>query len=437
MTRMFAPALALLTSLVLAAPALAAFPYAPQGPPSDYSSYRLPSTSPVPNDLTDKRVWMYASTADPDSPYQEDKRELNGVRGAHIVDAQRDAAQAWTTTTGRPDVTIAILDSGIKWNDDGIMADTRKKIRLNKGELPVPNATRTAALEPGANCASYTGDGYDRDRNGVFNVLDYACDDRVELGAAHNVNPDLLEPQDVLIAFSDGKDDDHNGYVDDIAGWDFLDDDNDPFDDVQYGHGSGELRDSAGEANNGGDVGPCPNCTEVPLRVGTSFIADVNNFAMAVYYAVDNGASVVQEALGTLNKSALGRQATDYAFNHGTTIIASAADEAAQHNNWPSSYPHVIVVNSVTHTSDTDPAPTSYLQFNGCTNFNAKIDLAIPSVSCSSDATGRGAGMAGLVYSAALNAHEAGRLAANPTCRRANGQRCVLSAAEVKQLMAS
>src|SRR3954464_15161324 len=176
MTRTFALALALLTSLVLAAPAFAAFPYQPQGPPNDYSSYRLPADKPVPNDLTDKRVWMYASTADPDSPYQEDKRELNGVRGAHIVEAQRDAAQAWTTTTGRPDVTLAVLDSGIKWNDDGIMADVRDKIRLNQGGLPPPDAARTAALDPSEDCSKYVAGRYDANGDGVFNVLDYACD---------------------------------------------------------------------------------------------------------------------------------------------------------------------------------------------------------------------------------------------------------------------
>ncbi len=32
-------------------------------------------------------------------------------------------------------------------------------------------------------------------------------------------------------------------------------------------------------------------------------------------------------------------------------MIASAADEAAQHNNWPSSLPHVIMVNSVRNAS--------------------------------------------------------------------------------------
>ena len=46
--------------------------------------------------------------------------------------------------------------------------------------------------------------------------------------------------------------------------------------------------------------------------------------------------------------AALAREAVDYAYDHGVTVIASAADEAAQHNNWPSSLPHVIVVNSVT-----------------------------------------------------------------------------------------
>ena len=120
-----------------------------------------------------------------------------------------------------------------------------------------------------------------------------------------------------------------------MVGWDFLDDDNDPYDDVQYGHGTGEARDSAGEADNGGDLGTCPNCMVIHMRVGDSFVADVNRFAQAVIYATDNDVVVVQEALGTLNKSR-SRDAVKYAYDHGVTVIASAADEAAQHHNWPS-----------------------------------------------------------------------------------------------------
>jgi hypothetical protein len=249
----------------------------------------------------------------------------------------------------------------------------------------------------------------------------------------------VLTPEDLIIAFSDGTDADGNGFVDDIAGWDFLDDDNDPLDDVAYGHGTGEASDSSAEADNGDQTGTCPNCMVLPLRVGDSFIADDNRFAMAALYATDNRVDVVQEALGTLNNSTLARQAVDYAYRHGVTVIASAADEAAQHNNWPSSLPHVILVNSV--RTGVVPAPDqSYLSFNGCTNFNSKVTLAIPSTSCSSNATGLAAGMAGLVYSAALDARSKGALTPYPDrahCRRTNGHRCVITPNEVRQVMAS
>ncbi len=94
-------------------------------------------------------------------------------------------------------------------------------------------------------------------------------------------------PEDLILAFSDGKDHDRNGFANDIAGWNFLDDNNDPFDDVQYGHGTGEAHDSAAEANNGGDLGTCPNCMVMPLRVGESFVTDANRFAEAALYATD------------------------------------------------------------------------------------------------------------------------------------------------------
>ncbi|MFL5886664.1 MAG: S8 family serine peptidase, partial [Thermoleophilaceae bacterium] len=301
---------------------------------------------------------------------------------------------AWETTTGRPDVTIAVLDSGIKWNDHNAMVDLRRKVRLNKGELPFPEVT--------GSCPGYSQDGstWDVNDDGVFNVDDYACDPRVD--KSHG-DPALLDPKDLIDAFSNGTDQDGNGFVDDIAGWDFLQNDNDPYDDVQYGHGTGEAMDSNAEANNGADqTGSCPNCTVIPLRVGDSFIADVNNFAQAVLYAVDNDASVVQEALGTLNMSKLGRDAVEYAYDHGVAVIASAADEAAQHHNWPSSYPHTIVVNSVVKYDDFS-ATKSYVEFNGCTNFSTHVTLAIPSSSCSSNATGVGAGLAGLIYSEAKN----------------------------------
>src|SRR5205823_13527379 len=43
------------------------------------------------------------------------------------------------------------------------------------------------------------------------------------------------------------------------------------------------------------------------------------------------------------------------------------------------------------------------VEFNGCTNFSTHVTVAIPSSSCSSNATGVGAGLAGLIYSEAKN----------------------------------
>ncbi|MGH2957948.1 MAG: S8 family serine peptidase [Solirubrobacterales bacterium] len=436
---------AAVVSCLAAGSALGAFPYnRTGGSATDYKDFFL--TDETPGDLTGKLEWMYAATPEEGNPYNSHPVELGGVRGGHVVDATDAPPTAWETTLGRPDVVIAVHDSGIEWNNAGAMENLRLKTWLNGGELPAPNANRGTSLL-GGGCGGYTPGVDDANGDAVFNLADFACDDRVNVTDPRRVGPGgMLTPQDLLLAFTDSADDDGNGFDDDIVGWDFLDDDNDPFDDVQYGHGTGEAQDSTAEADNGGELGTCPNCMSMHMRVGDSFIADVNRFAQGVLYATDNGAHVVQEALGTLNNSRLSRQAVNYAYKHGVTVIASAADEAAQHNNWPSSLPHVILVNSVTQYDEAlSPVPRSYLQFNGCTNFNAKITVAIPSVSCSSDATGRGSGMAGLIYSAALNAAERGKLDPAPDCTRAvdgpdpdtDLDPCPITANEVRQLMAT
>lgn len=439
--------IAVTVSALVAGPALGAFPYnRSTGSGTEYRDFFLDDEFPT--DLSDNEEWMYSATAEASPPPDPFGIELGGVRGGHVGDDADAPVTAWETTLGRPDVLIAVHDSGIKWNDTGAMNNLRFKVHLNEGELPTPNANRTTSLVGGGGCGGYTPGVYDANADNVVDIRDYACDDRVNVTDPRRAGPSgMLTPQDVLIAFSNNDDADGNGFEDDIVGWDFVDDDNDPYDDVQYGHGTGEAQDSTSEAENGqGGVGACPNCMFMPVRVGLSFIADVNRFAQGVLYSTDNGALVIQEALGTINNTRLSRQAVNYAYDHGVTVIASAADEAAQHNNWPSSLPHVILVNSVTQYDTTlTPVPQSYLQFNGCTNFNAKITVAIPSVSCSSDATGRGSGMAGLIYSAALNANERGKLNTDLDCVRAfDGpdpgsalDPCLITANEVRQLMAT
>jgi hypothetical protein len=441
---------AAVTTAAAATAADAEFPYSRSGGDKrDFKTLSAPKGT-VPDDLDDRgeNVWKFSASPEQNNfPVNIDPRELMGIRGAHVGDADATRDTAWTVTTGRPDVKIAVLDSGFKWNA-GENADLRFKTWLNRGELPQPNHSGPD-LVGGVSCGSYA-NAHDANGDNVFNLLDYACDSRLRKDMPRNVAPTLLDPQDVLIAFSDGTDGDGNGFADDMVGWDFLDDDNDPYDDVQYGHGTGEAEGSSAEAQNSAQwIGTCPNCMAMHMRVGDSFIADDNRFGMATLYAVDNGALVIQEALGTLNSTQLGQRAIDYAYEHGVLVAASAADEAAQHHNWPSSHEHTLIMNSATkylaEGGDTPfgrfegplQVPRSYLTFNGCTNFSSKVGLAIPSTSCSSDAVGVGSGMAGLVYSAALNGIDQGKLAPHPTCKRTDGSACPLSANEVRQIMAS
>src|SRR5690606_26129809 len=129
---------------------------------------------------------------------------------------------------GRDDVLIAVLDSGIKWRNAGDMQDLASKAHVNLGEARPP-------------CAAPTGD---CNGDGRFTIDDFApLTDRNGNG--------LADPEDLILdpAFNNGVDDDRNGYVDDISGWDFLYGDNNPLDVPEYGHGTGEAKDSTAAAN--------------------------------------------------------------------------------------------------------------------------------------------------------------------------------------------
>ncbi|MEY2478330.1 MAG: hypothetical protein QOG87_3645, partial [Actinomycetota bacterium] len=341
---------------------------------------------------------------DYDPSVTNNPQELFGVKGA-------STNRAWEITTGRPDTVIAVTDSGIRWDED--RANLVNKYFLNRGELPVPGGT-----SKGGSFQSY-----DVNHDGVFNVKDYAADGRVaDFGDDDN---DFVDPSDLIRTFSDTVDDDGNGYVDDVSGWDFFEDDNDPNDDVDYGHGTGESEDSAGETEINIDP-QCPNCMLMEMRVGDSFVADVNHFAEAAIYATDNGASVIQSALGTLNNTGFAQDAADYAYERGVLFMASQADESAGHHNFPSALNHTLLANSVTPMPD-EFLPKTYLAFNGCTNFGGYSWITVASTSCSSDAIGQSSGIAGLIYSAARNAVDDGVI--DPD---ASGK--PLSAEEAKQI---
>ncbi len=319
--------------------------------------------------------------------------------------------RAWARSVGDPRVLIAVLDSGINWDNDDIV----NKIALNTAELPLPQGATA----------------YDANGDGVVNIQDYVRDARLVCGTGALATRDprscrgadgmpndangngVLDPGDLIRVFSDHTDADHNGYVDDIAGWDFFQDDNDPADATRFGHGSGEMRWSAGETNNGiGDASDCPRCMLLPIRAADSFIGEVDDFAQGVVYAVDRGARVVQEALGTIDNSSFAMRAIDYAYAHDVPVIASAADENSRHHNVPGTNNHTLVVHAIRYDAESLQRSTTFLNFNNCTNYGAQLVLSVSGTGCSSEATGHTAGHTGLLESYALQHDLAPPLAA-------------------------
>ena len=167
----------------------------------------------------------------------------------------------------------------------------------------------------------------------------------------------------------------------------------------------------------------------LPLKVADSFVGIGTDFAQAVVYAVDIGADVVQEALGTISAGPASQAAIDYAYRRGVPVIASAADESSRHHNFPAALEHTVWMNSIVHGDGTIVEQEDvYDLFNGCTNHGGRAWSAISSNSCSSEATGRGAGMAALLVSHGKNLVDRGLFANYPGI----GQ--PFSAEEVRQL---
>jgi len=323
-------------------------------------------------------------------------RDTTTANSPHRLCGQVGAAAdlAWTLDRGRSDVVVAVLDSGVQWRDEQKMADLADKTYINPGELPTPVPAGPAD------------DPDDSNGDGRFTVTDYAADPRVTDANGSG----FLDPEDLILTFSDGTDADGNSYVDDISGWDLQNDDNNPLDNVDYGHGSGEARDAVGAHDGAGDYGTCPECLALHVRVADSFIAEGGRFAAGVVFSLDAGADVILEALGAISNPPQAQAAVDAAYYRGVPIAASMADEQSQHANLPAAMNHTIPMNSITELPDLSRiskfvgGQREAQLLNGCTNFGGIAWVSVPSTGCSSEATGNGAGMLGLINAAARNA---------------------------------
>ena len=298
------------------------------------------------NDQIPPRDPLYKNDDDPSTkpcdPFVQvcDPLDLVDQWGLFKVDAEG----GWRVQRGRPEVVIAILDSGVALDHD----DLRAKIWTNPGEIP--------------------GNGIDDDGNGIVDDVHGADFVGSNVGALSDVpgsvdgNPDVptggawvLDPAafpfgirfDGDSAVGDGVDNDFDGLVD-----------------VGVTHGTmvAGIAAAATDAINPetgqfeGMAGACWHCRLMPVRLinaeGWAFGSDA---ASAIYYAASMGAHVINISWGfdltsatpaDLESLQVIADAIDFATARGVIVVAAAGNSGAAGLHFPAVMRNTIAVGS-------------------------------------------------------------------------------------------
>lgn len=149
-------------------------------------------------------------------------------------------------------------------------------------------------------------------------------------------------------------DDDNNGYTDDVRGWDFVNNDNNPMD--ENGHGTHVAGTIGAVGNNGkGVVGVSRHVKLMPLRfLGANGSGSATNAAKAVYYATLMGAKVTNNSWGGGAYNQTLFNAIQEANAAGSLFVAAAGNSSKDTDTgaqYPAGYdlPNIISVAATDH----------------------------------------------------------------------------------------
>lgn len=171
-------------------------------------------------------------------------------------------------------------------------------------------------------------------------------------------------------------DDDFNGYVDDTAGWDFVNNDNFPQDET--GHGTNVAGIIGANINNSiGYAGIDNHCKLMICK-----ITDANgngkyeSWVSAIYYAVKNGARVINMSVGGIAPSAKLTEAINYALANNVVVVSAMMNTNTNRPYYPAAINGVIAVGA-TNPDDSRAEPFFWDSESG-SNYGNHISVVAP-----------------------------------------------------------
>ncbi len=166
----------------------------------------------------------------------------------------------------------------------------------------------------------------------------------------------------------DANDTDGNGYIDDIRGWDFVNEDNNPNDDNGHGTSCAGIA-SADTNNNIGMAGICWNCTIMPVKgLNDEGYGTYLDLSTGIVYSADNGADIISMSWSGTSSSGILEDAIDYAYSKRVVLIAAASNSHTDRKHYPAAYDKVIGV-AATYYND------EKMFFS---NYGSWVDVAAP-----------------------------------------------------------
>ncbi len=172
-----------------------------------------------------------------------------------------------------------------------------------------------------------------------------------------------------------GIDDDHNGYIDDVYGYDFFNNDGDPYDDYLHGtHVAGTI---GAVGNNGiGVSGVCQRTKIMAVKfLGSGGWGYYSGAISSIQYAVANGAKVLNNSWAGGSYDSGLASAVSAADSAGVIFVAAAGNSGCNTDSVCTNYP-----SSLTYGNVVSVAATTYSDgLASFSNYGAvSVDLGAP-----------------------------------------------------------